>query len=958
MALSAAILSSCMEEAIPENGAGTSTQQGDTVSLTFRTGLTTRSSASPDEDALQSLTVMAYRDGMLERYGTSSGGREVTLPLYISEQYDLYAVANIDLEPPVDQRDLEKCRYTITSIGDLDGPMAMAWSRKGVTIDTGASEMQMDLERLASRISFSVDASLLSGLEVKSVRLRQCALEMEIFPPSGFSRVTGAAQAGDCDMASSQDISDVNSGKAVCFYTLENCQGSLLPENRDPWDKSPDALGEKAGLCTYIEVECSFAPGHVLEGDVTYRFYPGEDNTSNFDIRRNRNLHVTLCPTGDGLKGISWKVEADVAVSDGSATGYIDEGRHGLDNLYIGERFYYAVELDRELCDYLGGDLTRCSLRFESQDSGDIKFDTPDHEPEFTIMFAHGTCTSNGSGCIWLYGPDGGKVCRVSGTATIRKPALVLSDKPSVGTYDKVPSLEEEPLCTINGKPYNLHVYLVDSDGYNLNTADWSGFDLGQFSFDKSPYWDSGFDIGDSFSIAATDGVSSSGGPAVTYSLMTQNDGSDHGINSELAKAVRQSGTVRFDIDETRHSISGSGSAALDFHPITLTLVDNGWAGYHASQISLKVNNRSNMPLDLDVWQVNTSNDKWNAVDRNKIIQTVEQNYLVYRPQYITNSYYDNDAVLYGSDISIRSERNGNGADYLEDGYDMVYPLSDISTTVISNTQLYDMHGQTSLSHLIDVRMDGSRLYSSEVSAADSLSDGSMKYDIIYGDDPEYGGGWNDRGIWLYSTGLTLREPETSLDRYNNLSAARLTSLMDRVRRSGAMNMTLTYDSASGQLYVSCPKGNLFGIKIDASITVTAEGYVQTHPNGTWFGAKDNYCSSSSSRTVSGITVGSGRTSIDGGAVRECMDKIYNTTFFDSHNSIGSANSYQHSAHPTKVTATLKIRVSGTDKEYYPVSFSWSNSSLDYYHPQDGTTYYPSFIKSLSTFTFVHTEER
>jgi hypothetical protein len=89
------------------------------------------------------------------------------------------------------------------------------------------------------------------------------------------------------------------------------------------------------------------------------------------------------------------------------------------------------------------------------------------------------------------------------------------------------------------------------------------------------------------------------------------------------------------------------------------------------------------------------------------------------------------------------------------------------------------------------------------------------------------------------------------------------------------------------------------------------------------------------------------------------MDAIYAQTFFDSHNSIGSANSYQHAAHPTSLSVTIKIKVnSGSTVDLYPVTLTWNASNLSYYHSQDGTTYSPTLTKSMPTWEFVHLKRK
>ena len=271
--------------------------------------------------------------------------------------------------------------------------------------------------------------------------------------------------------------------------------------------------------------------------------------------------------------------------------------------------------------------------------------------------------------------------------------------------------------------------------------------------------------------------------------------------------------------------------------------------------------------------------------------------------------------------------------------------------------QVVDQRGQASLHHLFDVRLPSSRLYSGEVKIVDNLEDGSMKYGIIYGDDPE-NPGWNNKGMWLYSNGNLISKPNTSLDSFNNVNARNLTNMMSRFN-SGPYDLVMAYDPSAGQLYAISTKGNLYGIKLDVSITGTVNGYVETFPSGTWFGGEDHYCSATISKTLTGITVGTEKTSIDGGAIKAGMDAIYAQTFYDSYNAIGSSNSYQHAAHPTSLSVTIKIKVnSASTADLYPVTLTWNDTSLAYYHAQDGGYYYPSISKSIPTWNFVHLKRK
>lgn len=953
-AVTAAFVSCAIEplqEMVPEQQEPTCTRE-DSVTVSFRisNAFTTRSSIHPDEEGVQNINLYAYRDGSLQEHLYSESPTVVLMSLPKSYTYSVYALANTGkVTPPVSEDDIATLTYSIGSLSDLEEVLPMSWSQTGISVGASAKTVSVTLERLTSKLWFNIDSSLLEGVTVTSARLCQSASVVRPFAAS--SKATSASEVINGDYASDIDLQDLYDGDGIFFYALENCQGRLLPNNDDPWGKTPEALGGNAGLCTYIEVECEFEEGFLYSGTVTYRFYPGDDNTSDFSIRRNSEMDITLCLTGEGIREVSWKVDPDVEVQDGYADGWLDEGRHAVSNLYVGEQFNYGVEVAEKLLTHLGGDLSKCSLRMVSSDGGSIRFEAADSNEGNTVMYAYGTCTGVGTGSLWLCDPDGNPVAEVGAGVKVQKPKMVVSFYSSVGVSETDFSLDEPPCCTINGENEKLHIYLTDSNGYNLNTDYWSGFDLSLFSFESDPYKESDYYITDNIDITLSAGTANSEGPAATYTISCDNDGRHPDINYDLCCAVDEYEAFYFDIDENNYSISGSAWVGITYEDITLTVVDNGWAGYFDCQASLKVDNPSNLPLTIRAWQVNSSNSDWNAISRNEIIDDVEDNMTVSRASYITNAFYDSDVPLYGNGITIYSERNSDGDQYESDGDLMVYPLEGLETNDCLYVQLYDKRGQEALFHLFDVRFPTGRVHPSKLSVVDNLENGTMKYSIIYGDDPE-NPGWNNQGMWLWTDGTSVSKSATSLDGFNNITAKNLYNLMNRYDRYGPYNLVLTYNQSAGQLYASCTSGNLFGIKLDVQITGTVTGYVKTYPNGTWGSGKDNNCSATISKTLTGITVGTGNTSIDGGAIKAGMDAIYAQTFYDSRNWIGSANNYQHAAHPTAVSVTLKIKVNGSS-ELYPITVTWSDTTLPYYHSQDGTTYNPSFSRSDTKFDFI-----
>jgi len=101
------------------------------------------------------------------------------------------------------------------------------------------------------------------------------------------------------------------------FYVPENMQGTLLPGNTDSRKKTREELisqGKSAAepYVTYVEFEGSLDPSAGgYGGDVTYRFYVGADNCSNFDLERGREYDIRLSFRVGSLFQPDWKVQLD-----------------------------------------------------------------------------------------------------------------------------------------------------------------------------------------------------------------------------------------------------------------------------------------------------------------------------------------------------------------------------------------------------------------------------------------------------------------------------------------------------------------------------------------------------------------------------------------------------------------------------------------------------------------------
>ena len=271
----------------------------------------TRSSITVSDTKVADINIYAYYDGMLEASVYEKSPQSVSLSLMNGRTYNLYALSNMgEVDGPVSEDELIAMDYSIKAISDMSGGLPMSWSQKGFTVSGSAPKDSVTLERLVSRIRFSIDKSALDGLSVTAVQLKQGALRATPFISQ--SKAASSSEVGDGDYATSSDITSLNSGNTVTFYALENCQGVLLPNNKEASSKVPEEITDKSALCTYLEMTASFSGKYegvdVSSDNVKYRFYLGEDNCTDFNVIRNKDMKINLKVTEDRIFDESWRV--------------------------------------------------------------------------------------------------------------------------------------------------------------------------------------------------------------------------------------------------------------------------------------------------------------------------------------------------------------------------------------------------------------------------------------------------------------------------------------------------------------------------------------------------------------------------------------------------------------------------------------------------------------------------
>ena len=925
-----------------------------TVSFAAQVAEETRSSVSPDEDAIRDVNVYAFRNGFLESYAFAEDSDDIAMDLTVGNGYNIYAVANLGrCEMNCTEDEFARLyEYSVSRLSDLSDLIPMSCVVTDVNVVSSPGTIVLNMERKAARITLSVDKeALLEGLQVQSVRLCQCA--SRVFPfrwhGDGGSRVLSASETIDGDYATASDLRLLNDGKEMVLYTLENCQGILLPDNTDPFKKVPMMIEDKDELCTYIDVKCSFTGQGLFDGDVSYRIYLGLDACTSFDIPGNSCIDISLMLTDEGLRTVSWKVDADVNVSDGYARGRVLEGMHDLDDLYVGEVLKYEVEVSDELMDYLGGDATGCTLGLQKEgaESDDVIFKDLSYEDD--VMTVELWCRRPGNAALYLYSPEGECLGCLDDCVTVRMPQIKFSEYPAWTDDSSVDGLTYLPECEINGTSAEFYIYLVDEDGCNLNGVRSYGFDSSLFSFQDGGAEMAGVPVEGVRSVFGSVQSAGDGTAIASVTVQCRNSGADHDANLLLADIYSEGRPVLLGVIENHTGMSADAKVGLGIPQIALTLVDNGWAGYHDCQLSLVVDNPSNLPLDVSVWQLVATDSRYESVNR----EYVEENLVLEHMQYMTGEFYNGAPPFYGASSSFVSERNECGDKALMRQSLLIYPLKGISSDDIIMAVNYDRRGANQMIHVVDAAITGHRIREEDLTLVDSVSDGSATYDYLYyGDDSR-----NYQGASLFSWGVPVSAPRTWKYDYPNMSAVTLDRMYERYLSSGAVRVMMIYAPDEGKTAVMTyvGQGAQYGLSLSFLYSGVVNGYVQTYPKGTWFAAQDNYCSTEFSHQASTVPLRATSSFIwaDAGQLKAAMDGIYAHSYKDSPRPLGS-DSYMHRAHPTDMDLEMNILVEGDEgKELYPFYVDWDSDYLEYWHEQDATKYKCNLSSECQCFSFV-----
>ena len=300
-----------------------------------------------DLNRITDLNIFLYHNGTLleehSYYYTDMSSLMLSFPDG-KNGFNIYMVGNVGkVEAPEDESEIGELCHVVETYDDFrsDGfPVANVFPdyKRG----TLAS---FKLKRLVGQYDITLAPSAQEAqYVVKDVRLMNCALDVY---PFGYEvkacRFVSSAVYGDeatGDYMTAEDIDRLNRGECVSICFVENLQGELLPKNTDRRKKIPSSLEAiQSGLsqrCTYMEITADVITQSAIYTDAKYRFYLGQNETTDFSIKRNTLYDVTLDFTQNMVSEQEWRIEAvEPQVNAFVASKYVADVVYGIDDNII-----------------------------------------------------------------------------------------------------------------------------------------------------------------------------------------------------------------------------------------------------------------------------------------------------------------------------------------------------------------------------------------------------------------------------------------------------------------------------------------------------------------------------------------------------------------------------------------------------------------------------------------------
>ena len=251
------------------------TTQAQQITMTFRCGEMSPTRSASSDTRIDDINLYLFPvNGGPARHIYIAPVQSVVLELPKGD-YTLYAIANLARDTGDRAEDFVRTlRVERDPLALADAPFPMS-AQQAVTV-RGDTQIAVSLVRAVAKVNFSytVAADFAKSFHVKSVQFRSAPRSAALF-----------------------DFSRAESSDAATCYLLENRQGEVAgigSQRQKDQTRAPEHA-------TYIAIA-----GEADGTQVVYRIYLGENNTTDFNVGRNRvyNIDARIL----GLNTVDWRV--------------------------------------------------------------------------------------------------------------------------------------------------------------------------------------------------------------------------------------------------------------------------------------------------------------------------------------------------------------------------------------------------------------------------------------------------------------------------------------------------------------------------------------------------------------------------------------------------------------------------------------------------------------------------
>ena len=293
---------SACSDSSPEPNPATQVQR---ITMTFRCGEMTPTRTASSDTRIDDINLYLFPvNGGLSQHVYIDAIRPVVLELPKGD-YALYAIANLGSDAGEQMQDfVQVLRVERDPFALADSPFPMS-AQQAVTV-RGDTQIAVSLVRAVAKVNFSysVAADFAKSFRVKSVQLRSVPCSATLF---GSSRAESAETVADMP-----PVETSATAYTATYYLLENRQGQVIgigTQQQKDETRAPR-------YATYIAIT-----GEADGIKVMYRIYLGENNTTDFNVTRNRvyNIDARIL----GMNTVDWRVSTTELIVAPFAEGHV-----------------------------------------------------------------------------------------------------------------------------------------------------------------------------------------------------------------------------------------------------------------------------------------------------------------------------------------------------------------------------------------------------------------------------------------------------------------------------------------------------------------------------------------------------------------------------------------------------------------------------------------------------------